>query len=275
MAVLGGVTDVLDVGADNFRETLLQGLDHIAGLIDAERRLGDVGELVRIPDLKHLHVFGLDHQQHATENAAPGAFDFRVTLVADQNDLAVHLGVVLPFLVDLGHQRAGGVDDWQVALLGLVLDGFGNAVGAENRYRAVRHVVHLFDENSPLGPESLDHALVVDDFMAHVNRRTIEVDGLFDDFDGALHAGAKPARGGQPYVDFLVLFRCHDRYPITLPIARLAKGRQGSLLKIETIRPKVKGCLPFSEGFLNAKPVFECFFLAGRPVMTANKRNGR
>ena len=52
LAVLRRVADVLGVGADDRRKARLQRLDDGARIIDAERRLGDEGELVGVGDLK-------------------------------------------------------------------------------------------------------------------------------------------------------------------------------------------------------------------------------
>ena len=49
---------------------------------------------------------------------ARGSFDFLMAVVADQQDVEVVLGEPDGFLVDLGHQRAGGVDGPQPAVLG-------------------------------------------------------------------------------------------------------------------------------------------------------------
>ena len=113
--------------------------------------------------------------------------------VADENDLAVLLGVVLPFLVDLRHQRAGRVDGRKAAPFRFLLDRFRNAVGAENGHRALGNVGEFLDEDRALGAQGFDDVAVVDDFVADVDRRPEHFQRALDDLDRALDAGAEPA----------------------------------------------------------------------------------
>ena len=45
--------------------------------------------------------------------------------------------------------------------------------------------------------QTVDHVAVVDDLVAHVDRRAVEGQRLLDDLDGALDPGAETARTGQ------------------------------------------------------------------------------
>ena len=62
---------------------------------------------------------------------------------------------------------------------------------------ALGHLVGLLDEDRAALGQRLDDELVVDDLLAHVDGRAVQLEGLFDDVDGAVHAGAVSARSGQ------------------------------------------------------------------------------
>jgi hypothetical protein len=100
--------------------------------------------------------------------------------------------------VDLGHQRAGGVDRVQPAAVGVGVDGGRHAVGAEDGDGALGdRVVELLDEDRPALAQLLDDVLVVHDLLAHVDRRTMQVERVLDRLHGAVDAGAIAARRRQ------------------------------------------------------------------------------
>ena len=197
LAVLGGVADVADIGPDDRRKLQLQRLDDVAGIVDAQGGLGHVGEFPGVGDLQGIDVLDGGDQMHAARNAPLGPFDLRVAFVPDENHVPPAHGVVLSFLVDLGHQGTGGVDHRQVPVQGFVFDRRRRAVGAQNGDGAVRNIGDLFDEDGPLFAKRIDDPLVVHDLVADIDRRTEPLEGPFDDFDGALHARAEAARLGQ------------------------------------------------------------------------------
>jgi hypothetical protein len=127
---------------------------------------------------------------------ALGALDLLVAGVAHEDDVVVLVREAHRLLVHLGHQRAGCVNRVQPALGGLGVDGRGDAVGGEDDAGAHRHLVGLGDEDGAALGEGLHDVLVVDDLLAHVDRRPVVVQGLLDGVDGAVHAGAVAARGG-------------------------------------------------------------------------------
>jgi hypothetical protein len=69
-------------------------------------------------------------------------------------------------------------------------------VGREHQRLAGRHFAQFLDEDRALGAQVGHHVGVVDDFVAHVDRRA-KLLGALDDFDGAVDAGAETARLGQ------------------------------------------------------------------------------
>ncbi len=73
---------------------------------------------------------------------------------------------------------------------------------AENHRIAGRHFFQLLDEDRALLAQILDDIGVVDDFVAHVDRRTVQLDRALDDFDGPIDTRAKPARLRQQDLGF-------------------------------------------------------------------------
>ena len=100
-------------------------------------------------------------------------------------------------LVHLGHQRAGGVDGAQAAVLGGLDDGGRDAVGGEDHQGAFGDLVGFVDEDGALFLQGADHVDVVHDLLADVDGRAVVLQGLFHRDDGTVHAGAVAARGCQ------------------------------------------------------------------------------
>jgi hypothetical protein len=120
-----------------------------------------------------------------------------VAIVADHHDRVAVFGEAPRLDVDLGDQRAGGVDRPQAPRLGVLVHGRGDAVGGEDDHLSLRHLGLLLDEDrAPLG-ELLDDVLVVDDLLADVDGGAVAVERPFDRLDGTVDAGAVAARGGQ------------------------------------------------------------------------------
>ena len=86
----------------------------------------------------------------------------------------------------------------QVALLGVGVDGRRDAVGGEDGGGALGdRVVELLDEDRAALAQLRDHVLVVDDLLAHVDRRAVELERALDGLHGAVDAGAVAARRGE------------------------------------------------------------------------------
>ena len=136
---------------------------------------------------------------HRTGDAPHGALDLRMAGMADQDDVVIPLGIALAFLVYLADQGTGGVYDLQAALVGVMLDLLGDAMGAENRDRAFRDLVHLFDETRTARLQAFDDPFVVDDLVAHVDRRPVQGQRPFHDIDCAFHASTEATRLGQQH----------------------------------------------------------------------------
>ena len=90
--------------------------------------------------------------------------------VTDEDQLAALRDIAGRLLVDLGDKRAGGVVDDELARRRLALDGFGDAVGAENGDGVRRDLGEVFDEARAFGLQPVDDMLVVDDLMPNIDR---------------------------------------------------------------------------------------------------------
>ena len=105
--------------------------------------------------------------------------------------------IALALVVHLGDQRAGGVQHRQAAVLGGLDHRLGHAMGAEHRDGAFGHFVQFLDKARALVLQRVDHMLVVDDLVAHIDRLAILIERLLHDIDGANDAGAEAARLGK------------------------------------------------------------------------------
>src|SRR5207244_12085858 len=133
LAILGGIADIVARRADNLRETAAEGANDHLGVVHAERRLREVGNLGAGRKVERLRLYLVLHQADAARRLADRAGDLVMPLVTDEED-----GVPLPgeadgFEVDLGDQGTGGVD-------GVELPGRGG--GANGGCHAVRSVEH-------------------------------------------------------------------------------------------------------------------------------------
>jgi hypothetical protein len=198
LAVRRRVADVVGARPGDRREALAQPRDDRAGLVDGERRLGEVCDPRGILDLERVDVLlGLDEHDRAG-HLAHRALDLLVPGVADEHD-RVALGSELDRLaVHLGDERAGRVDRAQPALQGVGMDRGRDAVSREDGHRALGDLVaELLDEHRAALGELLDNVLVVDDLLAHVDGSAVQLERLLDRLDGAVDAGAVAARSGE------------------------------------------------------------------------------
>src|SRR6202011_3991409 len=99
--------------------------------------------------------------------------------------------------MNLRHERAGGVDRAKATLLGAGTDARSDAVGGEYADSALGHLGLLVNEDrSPLAQPG-DHVLVVDDLLADVDGRAVDLERSFDGLHGAIDSCAVPAWGRQ------------------------------------------------------------------------------
>ena len=167
--------------------------DDLAGLVDRQRRLRHVREPSRRAELEPLDVGDRLDEDDRVGRLAHRPDDLLVAGVADQHD-RVALGGVAPRLhVHLRHERARRVDRLQPARRGVRVHRRRDAVRGEDDGRALRHLGLLVDEHRAARLEVADDVEVVDDLLADVDGRPVEVERLLDRLDRALDAGAVAA----------------------------------------------------------------------------------
>src|SRR2546422_30876 len=120
-----------------------RGID-AAGVVDAQRGLRHIGDRRVGRDIERLDVLFALYQHHGSVDLAERALDFRMAGVADENEHASLGDVALALVVDLGNQRACRIEYRQLPSGRLVHHAFGDAVRAEDSYRALRHLGELF-----------------------------------------------------------------------------------------------------------------------------------
>ena len=77
-------------------------------------------------------------------------------------------------------------------------NGFRHPVrGKDHRRIAVWHFVELPTNTAPFALKVFHHVAVVNDLVAHIDRRAVQGQGPLHRIDGANDARAKPARGAK------------------------------------------------------------------------------
>ena len=122
----------------------------------------------------------------------PGVADHHdhATLVSHPRDLDMHLG----------DERARGVEHGEAARIGVGAHRPRDAMRREHDGASRRDLGELLDEDRALRLEVGDDELVVDDLVAHVDRRAELRERLFDDGDRAVDARAEAARIREQHV---------------------------------------------------------------------------
>jgi hypothetical protein len=117
--------------------------------------------------------------------------------VPDQDQRAAPAHVLTTLHMDLRHQRAGGIEHVETALLRVAFDALRYTVGTENGNCALRHFIEFLDEARAFTAKVIDHVPVVDDFMTHVNRCAMLLQSAIDNFDRPHDSRAKAAGLGK------------------------------------------------------------------------------
>ena len=175
-------------------------LDHTLPVTERQGRLGQDGDLGRVVDGGVVDVVLVLHEPHGGRRLGQGADGLVVAGVADVEDGVALAGPDPGLVVDLGHERAHGVDHETAPVAGGGHHVGGRAVGREHHRGAVGKVVDAVDEDDPEVPEPLHHEPVVDDLVVAVDGRLEDPDHPGQGLDGHLHAGAEPAGAGQQHL---------------------------------------------------------------------------
>ncbi len=146
-------------------------------------------------DFRHvLHRFD---QVHAALALAHGALDFRMAGVTDHDHLLLLGAQPTDLDVDLGDQRAGGVEHLKAARGRFFPDRQRHTVRGEHQHSTGGHLAEFLDEHGALGAQVVDHVAVVHHLVTHVHRFAVQGQCTLDDLDGAIDAGAETAWIGE------------------------------------------------------------------------------
>ena len=200
LAIGGGVADVFFGGANDGGKPLFESLDDTIRLGDAERGLGQVGQLRARGKRQLVDLFGRIDQHHAIGGFAHGANHLVVPFMPDEHNGVALLGEADRFEVHLGHQRAGGVDGAQLARLGQGPDGGRDPMRAVQQKGPLGNLVDGVHKGDPLPTEAIDHVLVVHNLVVDVDVRAADLDRFIEAQDGHVHPGTEPPRIGQQHL---------------------------------------------------------------------------
>ena len=135
--------------------------------------------------------------------------------MADQDELiALHM-ITVDLVMHLDDEGTGGVDHLDAPMIRLLPDFLGDAVGAENHNRPVRHLVEFLHEHGALLAQRIHDVTAVHNLMTYIDRRAVGLEGQLDDVDCPVHPGTEASRIRQiDFHVFRVLLRvlhCYSR----------------------------------------------------------------
>src|SRR6185369_13994744 len=107
-----------------------------------------------------------------------------VPLVADEDDRVPLARETYGLGVDLGDQRAGGIDGAKIAFGGMLPDDRGDTVSAIENGAASGDFGDVVDEDDAAGAEALDNRPVMNDLVINVERAAEECQRSFEALDG-------------------------------------------------------------------------------------------
>jgi hypothetical protein len=119
--------------------------------------------------------------------------------MANEQYVPAFFDQALGLSMDLGNERAGCIDISKRALARFDRNRFGHAVSRKDHRTVVGHFLKLVDEDRAHFFEALDDKAIVDDLMAHIDRRAEALQRELDDLNGTINPGTKAAWGGYKY----------------------------------------------------------------------------
>ncbi len=115
--------------------------------------------------------------------------------MANEEDLAAMAMMQFGLAMDLGHQRAGGVDREDFARSGVFQNHLRHTMrGKNHRLFRIWHLVELLDEYRTLGLQPFDDIFVMHDLVPDIDWRAMDPEGFLHRINGAHDSGAETAR---------------------------------------------------------------------------------
>ena len=117
--------------------------------------------------------------------------------VTDEQNVQPGFGIADRFPVDLGDQRARGVDSTQVAALGFTPHFRADSVSTEYQYRSLGDGLDGFGKHHALGFKAVDDVPIVHDVVVDVDWLVQNIGESLDHFDRHCDARTEPPWIGQ------------------------------------------------------------------------------
>ena len=117
--------------------------------------------------------------------------------MSDHDDFAALLAHLGHLDVHLGYQRTGGIEHIESPGRGFRADALRNAMRREHDGRPLGNLGQFLDEHRALLLQVVDDKFVVDDFVAHIDRRAMLRQCPLHDRDGTVDTRTKTARVGE------------------------------------------------------------------------------
>ena len=149
--------------------------------------------------------------------------------MADQQHLPAQPHMPHRLLMNLGYQRACGIQIQHLTALGFRRNGFRHTMGREDdRLPVVGNGVQFLDEDGPHAAQPFDHVFVVHDLVPHIDRCAVLLQRQHHDLDGTVHARAETARLAQADGQGRLQGRFHSRYVLALTRKVVPQGTKES-----------------------------------------------
>jgi hypothetical protein len=125
----------------------------------------------------------------------------------------------------------------QPARLGLgLLHRARDAMRAEDRYGAGRHLIQLFDEDRALGAQRLDDVAIMDDLVPDIDRRAHAIERTIDDVDRTHDPRAEAARLGENQSDGLFIHNVYGNLAVMIFSSHSQNALRNIIIPIGFIR---------------------------------------
>ena len=154
-----------------------------------------IGQLFRVSDLNGFDILDRFDQQHlAVGQLAHGANRFGMPFMPDHDHLQPIVGMARRFDVDLADQWASGIDKHHLAFGRRRRNRLWHTVRGKDDGAVIGAFIQLFDKDRTFVTQIVDHKFVVNDLVAHIDRRPPFAQRHLDDLDRAIDTGAKSTR---------------------------------------------------------------------------------
>jgi hypothetical protein len=144
-----------------------------------------------------LNIFERLNQIDPSISLTHRTFDLRVSGVANHHHFKTIATHLRDFNMDLGDERACGIENGQTSLLRFKSDCSRNAVRRKHHRTALRYFIERLNKDRAALAKSFDDKAVMHDLMSNEDRRSKLLQRPLNDVDCAIHSSAKAPRLGK------------------------------------------------------------------------------